>query len=166
MFSDVGTIHFTFDQYYNKDRVLAALQSISHPNGNGSDIRDALTKAKNEAFAKDRDPVPDAVIILTKTVTENVSQAASALKSDGVKITVVAIGGDRANPLLRDLPSEPKEGHLFTPPSFDDLELLLWEVLGNVEAGLLVLSFGRYMPLAWRLLENAKSYYYGFYCTL
>ncbi|XP_048587885.1 fibropellin-1-like [Nematostella vectensis] len=133
VFADVGKIEFLFTENYDKPSVLAALDGIAYPNKNARNLSDAMIKAKDEAFTKDRDSAPDIVVILTDKITENVTFPAKALKDDGVRVFVIAIGEDKNDPLLRDIPSDPKEDHLFTP-LIEDLEPMLPEILGEVLA--------------------------------
>ena len=135
VFSDIAKISFPFNKHYDKQGVVTALGNIPYPNKDAHNLKDALTKARNEAFTTDRDNVTKVIIILTKNITENVTIAAQALKSNGVKIHVIAIAGDRRDPLIRDVPSAPREDHLFTPPSFADLEPMLPDIIGDVIAG-------------------------------
>lgn len=135
VFSDVGEIVFPFNSSYNKASVIVALEKILYPNKTSSNLTDALTKAKDVAFMGDRDSAPDVVVILTDKITENVTVPAQALKDDGVKVYLIAIGEGRNETLLRNVPSEPEKDHLFTPPSFDELDLMLPEILIEIIAG-------------------------------
>lgn len=112
---------FTFGQYTSITQVDSAVDGVTLMNGTCS-AGVALSKCHNDLFAGiSRRPLALLVVIAGRSF-DGVSSGAASLKLNGVKITVIGIGGGVVHSQLADMayPSS----YVLTSPSFDHLDAI------------------------------------------
>ena len=121
VYSSNATTEFTFDRYYSKSEINAAIDGISFPGGS-TRTGSGLTVVRNELFANGRRGIPNFLVLLTDGVAIGDIKLPSAfLRAMNVYILAVGIGQFYARPQLDDMASDPDASYVFKASSFDML---------------------------------------------
>lgn len=114
-YSTNAEVHFYLNTYSTKDKILKAIKAVKHKGGRRVNTGSALQYVKENVFtasagSRHQQGVPNILIVLRGSrSTDNVDQAASALKENGVLI--FGVGTRNTSSEIQRIVNSPSYAH-------------------------------------------------------
>ena len=154
-FSSYTFIKFHLNKYFDKQRMINAINNIGYFGGN-TNTHKALRILRYTAFTKrngDRIGVPNIAIVVTDGISSNVRatiKEAVALQKSGVVIFSIGIGKYLQQYELIVMASKPKSEHKLSADSFVALQYIREDLTKK-------LCEGMYMCVLWRIIYGLMN---------
>ena len=145
-FSSYTFIKFHLNRYFDKQRMINAINNIGYFGGN-TNTHKALKILRYIAFTKrngDRIDVPNIAIVVTDGISSNVRatrKEAVALQNSGVVIFSIGVGKYYRQSELIAMANKPTSEHKFTVDTFDALQSITQKITKKMCKGMYLCTF-------------------------